>query len=227
VLAVKVSGDHYKGAPNFVIAVGGKTIDSSNIVTAVHAKGEWQTFTFKGEFGTDPNKVSITFNNDSWGGSASTDRNLYVDEVSLNGQVDGTDAVFKRNETKHWTFGSGSSTPSDGGMADDAITVRVSGDHHKGAPNFAFLVDGKVIDASNLVTAVRSTGQWQEFTFKGNFDDAGLDPHKVGIKFDNNLYEGATKDRNLYVDKVTFNGVVNDTDAFLNKDGLKVWDFNI
>jgi Protein of unknown function (DUF1593)/Ca-dependent carbohydrate-binding module xylan-binding len=232
VVTVKVSGDHYKGSPNFVVSVDGKTVDSSNIVTAVHQKGQWQTFTFKGDFGADPKTVSIAFNNDAWGGSASTDRNLYVDEVSLNGKVNGTDALYKKNESKSWDFGStpapGNAPKPDTTSSEDVITVRVSGDHFQGAPNFAFLVDGKVVDASNAVSAVRSKGQWQEFTFRGDFDDAGLDQHKVGIKFDNDLWHGTkTTDRNIYVDKVVFNGVVNDTDAFLDKNATKVWDFNI
>ena len=52
-------------------------------------------------------EVEIIFNNDAWNGrkgANGSDRNLYIDEVSFNGQVDDTDAVFKWNSTKSWLF---------------------------------------------------------------------------------------------------------------------------
>jgi hypothetical protein len=108
----------------------------------------------------------------------------------------------------------------------DTITVRISGSSYKGDPNFAFLVDGKTIDTSNLVTASHKDDKWEEFTFTGDFDqNIGVQNHRVGIKFTNDLYGGSRGDRNLYVDKVTFNGVVNDLDAKMTSNGIKYWDF--
>jgi hypothetical protein len=102
--------------------------------------------------------------------------------------------------------------------------VRISGTDYNGDPNFAFLVDGKTIDTTNLVTADHKAGQWQTFTFTGDFDAAGTQSHRVGIKFDNNL-SGSGGDRNLYVDEVTFNGQVNTRDQALTMNGTKYWDF--
>jgi hypothetical protein len=109
-ITVKVSGDHYQGAPNFVIKVDGKVIDFTNPVTAIHDKSEWQTLTFKGEYdatGIESHKVEIQFNNDKWSkmsGTEGFDRNLYVDEVTFNGKVSGSDAIFKSNATQAWLF---------------------------------------------------------------------------------------------------------------------------
>ncbi|MBM1175590.1 carbohydrate-binding domain-containing protein [Microvirga arabica] len=61
-------------------------------------------------------------------------------------------------------------------------------------------------------------------TFTGNFDAAGTQSHRVGIKFDNNL-SGSGGDRNLYVDEVTFKGQVDGSDALLTMNGAKHWDF--
>ena len=110
VITVRASGDHYKGNPNFVVKVDGKTLDLTNRVTAVHDKDQWQTFTYKGDLdspGIQEREVEIIFNNDAWNGrkgANGSDRNLYIDEVSFNGQVDVTDAVFKWNSTKSWLF---------------------------------------------------------------------------------------------------------------------------
>ncbi len=86
-------------------------------------------------------------------------------------------------------------------------------------------MDGKVIDADNKVTAVRGSGDWQTFVFSGDFDDAGIDPHKVQIRFDNDLYEGSGKDRNLVIDEVSFNGSVNEYDHTFKSNGSHTWDF--
>ena len=108
---------------------------------------------------------------------------------------------------------------------DDTITVKISGTAYKGDPNFAILVDGKVIDSTNLVTADYKEGEWQTFTFKGDFDRlAGDQKHKVGIQFTNNL-SGSTGDRNLYVDEITFNGETNTRDQAITWNTTKYSDF--
>ncbi|MGF7213488.1 hypothetical protein GGE65_008132 [Skermanella aerolata] len=109
-ITVKVSGDHYQGDPNFVIKVDDKVIDYTNPVKAAHDDREWETFTFKGQFDADSiqkHKIEIQFNNDNWSGISGTegfDRNLYVDEVTFNGKVNGSDAIFKTNATQAWLF---------------------------------------------------------------------------------------------------------------------------
>jgi len=104
-LSVRVSGDAWNGDPAFKLMLNGVTVDASTIVTADHAKGEWQTVTFKGDFNLDgSDRVGVTFTNDAWGGTSSTDRNLYVDEVSLNDQINTTNWTLGRNGTQYWDF---------------------------------------------------------------------------------------------------------------------------
>lgn len=106
----------------------------------------------------------------------------------------------------------------------DTITVRISGTKYNGDPNFALLLNGKTIDATNLVTAEYKNGQWQTFTFTGDFDPSGVQTHKVGVKFTNNL-SGPTGDRNLYIDEITFNSSVNSRDTAITWNTTKYWDF--
>ncbi len=107
--------------------------------------------------------------------------------------------------------------------APDTITVKVSGDAWEGDPNFALLVNGRVVDATNLVTADRAEGEWDTLVFRGDFDLDGTD--RVGVQFTNDHYEGSSsRDRNLYVDAVTVNGEVNDRDASFTRAGTEYWD---
>jgi len=56
--------------------------------------------TLHGSFGIGPHKVAVTFPNDAYGGSAATDRNLYVTSVSYNGvAVPGAAAALYGNGT--------------------------------------------------------------------------------------------------------------------------------
>jgi beta-glucanase (GH16 family) len=101
-LKVKVSGDHYNGAPVAEISVDGKVVGTYN-VTADHSKGEWQDIIVKGGWadGTD-HDVAVKFLNDAYGGTAATDRNLWFKSAELNGVVVG--------EKEQWLNSSGAST---------------------------------------------------------------------------------------------------------------------
>ncbi|SEG65408.1 carbohydrate-binding domain-containing protein [Bosea lathyri] len=87
-LSVKVSGDHYTGAPQFQVFVDGAQIGQTQTVEAVHVLGQWDTFDFDGAFAAGtPHQVEVRFVNDAWdgyGGGEGHDRNLYVESVSLN-----------------------------------------------------------------------------------------------------------------------------------------------
>lgn len=114
-------------------------------------------------------------------------------------------------------------TPADPDL--DQVSVRVSGTKFQGDPNFRLLVDGKTVDAKNLVSADFKKGEWQTFTFTGDFDKAGTQKHSVSIQFDNDFNGGSRGDRNIFVDSVTFNDKVNDLDAKLTSNTIKHWDF--
>ncbi len=108
------------------------------------------------------------------------------------------------------------------GSGEDVITVRVSGDAFKGDPNFALTVNGRVVDATNVVTADHAEGEWDTIAFRGDFDLDGTD--RIGVQFTNDHYARGVGDRNLYVDAVTVNGETNGTDhAFLRAEAA-YWD---
>ena len=105
----------------------------------------------------------------------------------------------------------------------DTVIVKASGDAYRGDPNFAVFVNGTVVDSTNVVTADNGEGEWDVFTFKGDFDLDGTDT--VGIRFTNDRYSAGVGDRNLYVDEITLNGQVNDANLSMPRNAYEYWDF--
>jgi hypothetical protein len=103
-VSVRVSGDAWEGDPAFALLVNGVVVTPSAIVTADRAAGDWQTLTFTGDWDLDgSDQVGIRFLEDSYAGPG-RDRNLYVDEVRLNGEVNGADRTFLQAGTETWDF---------------------------------------------------------------------------------------------------------------------------
>ena len=84
-LKLSLSEDAWKGDAQFSVAIDGKTIGAPQTVTTLHAKGASQDFFFKQALTAGNHDVAISFLNDAYGGSAATDRNLYVDGATLDG----------------------------------------------------------------------------------------------------------------------------------------------
>lgn len=104
-VTVRVSGDAWKGNPAFALTVNGEVVAASTSVTADRDAGDWDSFVFHGDFGLDgSDRVGVTFLNDRYDGTSATDRNLYVDEVVLNGGANGQDHSFHHNGTAYWDF---------------------------------------------------------------------------------------------------------------------------
>jgi hypothetical protein len=109
----------------------------------------------------------------------------------------------------------------------DTITVRVCGSALNGDPNFALTLNGRVIDATNLVTADRADGEWEVFTYKGSFVTPGVTAYRLGVQFTNDAFQAGVGDRNIWVDEVSLNGVINGTDRALTSNGTATWDIQL
>ena len=91
------------------------------------------------------------------------------------------------------------------GSGSDSITLNMAEDQQAGVDaQFSVNVDGQQIGDAQTVTASQSSGQTEPFTFEGNW---GAGPHVITVSFPNNFsYPGTPGDRNLYVDRVTYDG---------------------
>ncbi len=84
-LVLGLSEDAYLGDAQFTVSVDGQQLGAAQSVTVLHSSGLSQYFTFTGGFAAGPHTVAITFLNDSYGGSITADRNLYVNTIAMNG----------------------------------------------------------------------------------------------------------------------------------------------
>ena len=208
-LVLHLSEDAYLGDAQFTVAVDGKSLGAAQSVTALHGAGRTQDFTFTGAFGAGPHQVGVSFVNDAWGGTAATDRNLYVDGASLNGTaVSGATATLLSNGTSTFTATGGTSTPAPTPITTSTLVLHLSEDAYLGDAQFVASVDGNALGAAQSVTALHGLGKLQDFTFTGvSGGSFGAGPHDLAIAFTNDAWGGTLDtDRNLYVGGVDLNG---------------------
>jgi hypothetical protein len=86
-VTVSLSEDYYQANAQFSITIDGVVVEKAGSVTAIHGKGT-QAFTYTGNWpAAATHTISIHLMNDFYGGTATTDLNLYVDSVTYNGKA--------------------------------------------------------------------------------------------------------------------------------------------
>ena len=103
-LALNVSEDTYQGNAEMVVSVGNQVMGYYT-VTASHSAGQSQTITIANiPESLQAHDIAVAFVNDAYGGSASLDRNLYLNSMQFDGKaVSGGSATFLSNGTQHFT----------------------------------------------------------------------------------------------------------------------------
>ena len=103
-LVLQLSEDGYLGDAQFSVAVDGKALGPVQSVSASHANGAVQNFAFGQAIAAGTHDVAVSFLNDAWGGTAATDRNLYVNAIDVNGSaIAGTSASLMTTSTQHFS----------------------------------------------------------------------------------------------------------------------------
>jgi parallel beta-helix repeat protein len=203
VIALTVNEDAYQGNAQFTISVDGTQIDGTQTATALRSAGITQQFNLAGGFGTGTHTVTVNFLNDAYGGTASTDRNLFVTQASLNGAaISGASLSLFSSGAQSFSFqGPGTSPPPTGS---DTLVLGVSEDAYQGDAQFTVSVDGTQVGGIRTATALHSSGATNQLTLNGSW---GAGAHTVVVTFINDAYGGtATTDRNLYVNSIAYNG---------------------
>ncbi len=98
-LRIKASADLWQGAPRMKVWAD-KILLGEVEVSAVHASGDWQDFTFTRIGLSSAAKIRIEYINDASGGSATKDRNLWIDQIEVNGTVLTPDQSIYERGTK-------------------------------------------------------------------------------------------------------------------------------
>ena len=137
-LVLQMAEDAYQGDAQFTVSVDGKQVGGTQTTTAIVGQGQAQEFDVHGNFGAGGHTVSVDFLNDKIGAFYpgtqwavdTTDRNLYVMGMSLNGgaPASGTPWELSSDGSKDFTVtaGSGGSGGSGGSTTSNTATVSTS-----------------------------------------------------------------------------------------------------
>ena len=217
-LVLSISEDAYQGNAQFTVSVDGKQLAGTFATTASHASGATQSFTFKGDWAAGAHAVAVNFLNDANGGTAATDRNLYVNAITYDGKATGLSAELAVTGAKSFSVTDATAIPAAAiGSGADTLVIGVSEDAYLGNAQFTVSVDGKQLGGTLTATASHAAAANQNFTFKGDF---GTGAHAVAVNFLNDAWGGtAATDRNLYVNGITYNGTATGQSATLGVTG--------
>ena len=170
-LALHVAEDAWQGNAQFTVSVDGVQIGGTQTATALQSSGASQTFNVLGSFAPGSHTVAVDFLNDAYGGSSSTDRNLYVNGAT----IDGT-AISGSNLTLDWTGSqsfnfseagaaaastatstastTSSTAPVTIGSGSDAFSLGISEDAWQGNAQYTVSVDGVQVGGTQTATAL-------------------------------------------------------------------------
>ncbi|MFC1459433.1 carbohydrate-binding domain-containing protein [Microvirga arabica] len=84
-LVLKIAQNAYLGDAQYTIKVDGQQIGGILTAKALKGSGQSDTVEVSGNWPSGLHNVEVTFLNDAWGGTAQTDRNLYVESATYNG----------------------------------------------------------------------------------------------------------------------------------------------
>ena len=217
-LVLNLSEDAWQGDAQFSVSVDGVQVGGPQAVTALHSQGQSEAFSLAGTFGTGTHQVAVTFLNDAYGGTPTTDRNLYVDGITLGGAASpGAAATLYSSGAQIFSVSASTAVAAPTPVAapaaipaaaapisPDTLVLHLSEDAWQGDAQFVASVDGKPLGAAQAVTALHGTGGGEAFSFTGNF---GAGAHDLAVTFLNDAYGGTpATDRNLYVNSATLDG---------------------
>ncbi len=155
-MTLNVSEDAYQGNAQFTVSVDGKQLGGTFTATALHSAAASQNFMFQGDFGTGQHAVAVNFLNDAYGGSATNDRNLYVNSIAYNGTATGQSAVLGITGPQVFTVSGGttSSVSETGDHGSLAKSLSQTGSYTVGGDTF-------VLTAGNAASVTLGTGTSQ------------------------------------------------------------------
>jgi hypothetical protein len=197
-LTLRMAEDAYQENAQFVVLVDGTQVGGTYTASARESAGDSNVFTLTGSWGAGPQDVQIQFLNDAYGGSSATDRNLYVNSMTYDGITNVGPAAFWTSGTQDFTVGGSVSTVD---APPDVLTVQLSKASQSDNAQFVLLIDGNPVSAALGISDLRSSGQWQAFSFAGTL---GAGNHTIGVEFADGSGHGAG--HKVYVDGISLNG---------------------
>ena len=104
-LTLHLAEDAWNGDAQYSVAVDGQTLVQNSTVTALHTKGQSQAVSLQDILSPGTHDLALSFLNDAYGGSPTTDRNLYLVGLDVNGTAaSGVSANLYSAGTQHFHF---------------------------------------------------------------------------------------------------------------------------
>jgi hypothetical protein len=104
-LVLSISEDAYLGDALYRVTVDGKQIGGTQTAHSHHGSGQSDHVLVQGDWDKGVHDVSVTFLNDAWAGTPTTDRNLYLDGATYDGaDVSGAQHALMGVSTFHFHF---------------------------------------------------------------------------------------------------------------------------
>ncbi|MDJ0390011.1 carbohydrate-binding domain-containing protein [Roseomonas sp. E05] len=209
-LILQISQNAWRGSAQYIVKVDGKQVGGTFTASADHNAGLSDTLTLHGDWAAGAHQVSVSFLNDAYGGSASTDRNLFIDGASYNGadlKVDiGVPSSARPGQFSFTEGASASLAPValSAGSGSDTLVLKVSQQAWQGSAQYIVKVDGKQVGGTFTASADHNAGLSDTLTLHG---DWAAGAHQVSVSFLNDAYGGSVStDRNLFIDGASYNG---------------------
>ena len=172
--ALSVSEDAYLGDAQFTVSLDGFQVGGVQTVTASHANNEVQTFTDIGGNDNRPHTLTVSFLNDLYGGTSSTDRNLYVNSIDSSGIIFPGAALYNTGSVSFQLNGTFIVADSNSfNTAIDAANAQTSGDVLIRI-GVRTITETQALHAINLKAGVTLTIQGLGNTLDGAGSYAGL-----------------------------------------------------
>ncbi|MGE7416608.1 carbohydrate-binding domain-containing protein, partial [Methylobacterium tarhaniae] len=84
-ILLTISQDAWQGDAQYTVSVDGRQVGGVQTAQSLHGSGRSDQILVLGDWGSGSHAVSVNFLNDAYGGSAATDRNLYIDGATYRG----------------------------------------------------------------------------------------------------------------------------------------------
>jgi hypothetical protein len=102
-LTLHLAEDAWQGDAQYSVSIDGAVLVQSGVVKASNAQNASQTVNLQTTLTAGKHDLAISFLNDGYGGSAATDRNLYVKGIEVNGTpVPGANVSMLSTGTTHF-----------------------------------------------------------------------------------------------------------------------------
>lgn len=89
-LVLKITEQEYLASAQYTVEVDDVQVGGTFTASADHGSSQLDTLTLNGDWGAGSHTVTVNFLNDEWGGTSTTDKNLWVESATYNGAAIGT-----------------------------------------------------------------------------------------------------------------------------------------